>query len=278
MEHKTPIDYARRQEARQARFTASLVAHNEGVAGGVMSYDAPGSWANQACGLGMDGPVTPEDIERLLAFYAHHGADASIEASLLAHPSLFELTSRAGFTIAQVEHVFVRGLRGADALPEAPAGVTVERVLPDDAASVSVFADTITRGYAPAGAALEPALVAISERTARSGLTACFLARVGGEPVGACVAVLDGDEVQLSGASVLHAWRRRGVQTCMLRRRLAHARSRGVTSAIVLSAPGVATERNAWRMGFRPSYGRVNLTREASGTPTSRCALGPKTL
>lgn len=73
----------------------------------------------------------------------------------------------------------------------------------------------------------------------------------------------------LAGAAVLPAWRRRGIQAALVARRLELARARGCRLATIGSAPGIPTERNALRLGFRIAYARLAFNRPGPGLASS---------
>jgi ribosomal protein S18 acetylase RimI-like enzyme len=72
---------------------------------------------------------------------------------------------------------------------------------------------------------------------------------------------IDGDIAQLCGASTLPRFRRRGIQTALLRRRLADARAQGCVLATVTTQPGSKSNHNAQRQGFELLYPRAVLVK-----------------
>src|SRR5690606_7687062 len=74
-----PIDIARLEEAHQARGVADAAGYAEPIGGGLMCFGGEGSWASQACNLGLDGPVSGEDLDRLCHFYTSRGVEPRVE-------------------------------------------------------------------------------------------------------------------------------------------------------------------------------------------------------
>lgn len=71
-----------------------------------------------------------------------------------------------------------------------------------------------------------------------------------------------GDGVaQLSGAATLPDHRRRGVQTALLRTRLADAFHGGCDIAVVTTQPGSKSTENVQRFGFELLYVRAILVK-----------------
>ena len=67
-----------------------------------------------------------------------------------------------------------------------------------------------------------------------------------------------GSIAQFTGAATLPAHRRRGVQTALLAARLAAAAA-GCDLAVITTAPGTRSQRNAQRQGFDLLYTRAIL-------------------
>jgi N-acetylglutamate synthase-like GNAT family acetyltransferase len=67
----------------------------------------------------------------------------------------------------------------------------------------------------------------------------------------------------LAGASTIPSARQLGAQAALLAARLADARERGCTVAMMVTSPGSASQRNAERSGFRVAYTRTKWQRLA---------------
>jgi len=67
--------------------------------------------------------------------------------------------------------------------------------------------------------------------------------------------------VLICGDGTLPQFRHRGVQTQLLRARLAHAQREGCKLAAICTQPGSGSQRNAERQGFRTVYARTMLVR-----------------
>ncbi len=74
----------------------------------------------------------------------------------------------------------------------------------------------------------------------------------------------------LFALAVLPAYRRRGVQQALIAARLRAAAEAGATVVTISALPGVATERNARRMGFQVAYTKVVLVRPGAGLVGNR--------
>jgi GNAT superfamily N-acetyltransferase len=88
-----------------------------------------------------------------------------------------------------------------------------------------------------------------------------FIAWVDGEPAGSAALCMRDGVATLFSTSTHPSFRRRGVQTALIRARLAHASAAGCDIAIVTTSPGSDSQRNVQRYGFDVSYTRVTMTR-----------------
>ena len=65
----------------------------------------------------------------------------------------------------------------------------------------------------------------------------------------------------LCGAGTLAGYRARGLQTALLRARMAAAVEAGCEYAVVVTQGGTTSQRNAERLGFRVAYSKVTVIR-----------------
>jgi len=69
----------------------------------------------------------------------------------------------------------------------------------------------------------------------------------------------------LFGTSVLPRFRRRGIQQALMAVRLERALELGSELSDITSHPGIPTERNAGRLGYRLAFVRPVLVKRAPG-------------
>ncbi len=259
MARLTPIEIARLEEARIAAGVAGIASEAEPCAGGMLCYEEPGCWANQAEGLGMHGPVSAAELDQLVEFYVSRGVEPRIEVCPFADQSLVDGLGERGFRLLEFENVLAFDL--ADAIPEVepPEGLELLRVDAGDGAMVDEFIEVSSSGFREPGEAVTPGLARTIGRVVANLRNDCYLAMLNGEAVGGCGMETAGEIACLFGTSVLEPYRRRGVQQAMIVRRLYRARERGARVVTMLSKPGIATERNAARLGFAMAYTRVTM-------------------
>lgn len=262
-----PLEVARLEERRQAVGTAEVADEAEAIAGGMMAYSGPGSWTNQAAGLGLDGPVSAADLDRLDAFYVARGAEPRIVVCTYADESLVRGLTARGYTVREIEHVFVRNTTDDTVLPFGwPEGVVIGRLEPGD---MKAFIEVSTIGFRPPNEPVPENLYRVTERFAKHPRVTSYLAKADGVPVaGGCVEVA-GATSCLMGTSVLPAYRRRGIQQALISVRVVEAKRLGAKFVAIDARPGIPTERNARRMGFQLGYVKLSMARAAPGLEAS---------
>jgi ribosomal protein S18 acetylase RimI-like enzyme len=234
------------------------------LAGGLAVYAGAGSPTNKMIGVGF-GPLPTEyelaNVERL---FAERAAPLQAEVSSLADPALHAWLVARGYEPRGFENVLGHPL--TDLSSATPEGITVEPAdigerTPWVDAAVAAFARPDTGGVG--GDAIPPS-DDLRRWVARSmdvpGFE-CLVARLGGQLVGYGSLRVDAGIGQLCGAGTLPAYRRRGVQTAMLRWRLARAREARCELAVVTTQPASKSQQNVQRAGFSLLYVRQILVK-----------------
>lgn len=103
------------------------------------------------------------------------------------------------------------------------------------------------------------------KRTASHVRTRAFIAWLNEIPVGAAGIEITDDIACLFAAGVLPEYRRRGIQSVLILRRLQQAQNETCPLAVIHCNPGVATERNAVRLGFQLAYTKVIMRMRGPG-------------
>lgn len=274
-----PTEIARMEEARQARAITEVVAHFERIMGGVMSFLEPGSWANQACGVGLNGPVSEDEIDRFVAYYTSRGVEPRVELAQFADASLISGLGRRGFDLRQFETVLARTIDPDEEVMGALPGdwptddsgrrLVIQRVEPDDEKLVLESFKVSMSGFMPAGYTPSNAEIEMHRKIVAHPHSEYLVAMFGETVAGAGGAEYPRDAeipvAVLFGVSVLRKFRMRGVQQAMILHRLRGAQERGAKVGVIHSIPGASTDRNAMRLGFRPSYTKVILAKKGEG-------------
>lgn len=264
--------------ARAALDPGSGAAHLE-VAGGVAVWT--GQFGSRGQALGLDGPVTDADLDRLLGFLAdplRGGGRAEIELCPLAAEAVADALDRRPHRLHGFRNVYAAPLSlplpagagaGAARLPASatsgaapPDGLAIEAVAGEE--RLSVWSCVLLDGFGYAPGERRDQVAAWNRMMGTVPEATLLLASLHGEPVGASsVLVHDlparGRVASLGGTTTLVPQRRRGVQLALLRHRLALAAEAGCDLAVVTADPGSSSGRNARRAGFALAYTNVRV-------------------
>lgn len=267
---RPPIEISRLEEARQALGMSEISIQSEPLAGGVMSYSEPGSWSNQAVGLGLDGPVSDAELDRLVNFYEERVCPARIEVSPFADASLIDGLAERGFTLRGFENVLARELEPGEDLRAAhphgwPTDATLEVLDIHDTHALREWVEASTAGFRDLTRPITDNEFEITRRMALCDRCTCVIARVDGQPAGGSAMEILGETGALFATSVYPKFRRRGLQLAMMLERLERLRAAGCKLVTIGSKPGISTERNALRLGFEVAYSKGILERPAPG-------------
>lgn len=261
------VDLARRVDRAEIDFCA--VAAGRGVAaldcgGGRALYGIAGSPLNKVLGLGLDGPVTNEDFDRIDAFYASHGAQPQIELCPLAYSDVAARLCARGYVVQGFENQLGRRIEGAQAAAAFPRpDVKVTRTMPEqDDLWVRVTAEGFVAAEPPVGGGPQWESIPLERmvdmmRPFVHPSIRRYLAWVDGEPGGGVASWLHDGVLGIFGSSTLGRFRRRGVQTALTIATLEDAGNADV--AIATTAPGSTSQRTFERLGFSVLYTRTIL-------------------
>lgn len=262
------VDIARREEARVARGISEIANESRPFADGFMCRMDAGSWANIACGAGLAGPTTRDEVRAMIDFYESAGIEPRVELCPFADPSLMEHLGAEGFRIKLFENVFFREIHDGESFESpfpAPDALSIKVIDPQDAEEIERYAQAAVPPFLPEGASVQESMLETIRRCARHPRTIAIAALLGGDMVGTGAMEITPEIATLFGLSVRKDQRRRGIQLAMMIWRLREAANRGAGIATISSRPGVATERNARRMGFQLAYTKAVLIRPGEG-------------
>lgn len=255
---------AAQEQARLVEDMLGIIEDTELIAGGVMCRGQPGQWCNQAIGLGMQGPVSPGDLDRLVSFYESRNIQPQVELCPFADESLVAGLSQRGFVIREFENTWYRSALQRMTLEDVllndwPTGddgepMRVEVVQPGDQDLLRVSVRVSMEGFVPAGYDFGESEMAIHRKIVEMPFCRKIVAWMDGEVVAAGGMKSRPPLGAMFGVTVREPWRRRGVQQALMAWRLATAAADGCATMVIHGKPGEPTERNAQRMGFRLAY------------------------
>lgn len=238
--------------------------------GGVAAYVEPGAPFNKVAGLGFDGVPSADALDALEHEFAIRHSPVQVELSTLADPDVGRTLSRRGYELVGFENVLGLPL-GASSTFAAVPGVDVTRAADEESPA---WLDTVATGFLspdtfdgpPSHEAVIPRDVldrVFGDTIAAPGFER-YLARRGGAIAGGASLRIDHGVAQLSGAATLPVHRRQGVQTALLRHRLAESARRGCDVAVVTTQPGSKSQENVQKAGFALLYARAILLKHVA--------------
>jgi hypothetical protein len=263
------IDVARRVERAEIEFCA-LAGATSGrvdvcdVAGGRALFSRPGSPLNKVLGLGLAGPVSDEDLQRIEDFYRSRGVPTQIELCPLAYGDVAARLCARGYVVEAFENELGMVLGPAVTADGGSISVAITAADQNDLWTRVVSHGFVTFephvGGAPEGKALT--LEQMMDMMSQFGHPNIrrYLAFIDGEPAGGGAAWAHEGVLGIFGTSTLPKFRRRGVQAAITRHVMHEARGTA-DLAIATTAPGSTSQRTFERLGFRVLYTRAVFVR-----------------
>lgn len=227
----------------------------EHVAGGTAFFGGVDLPVTQALAVGMRGPVSSGELDRLEKFFFNHNSPAVIDLCTLADPSVTLLIQQRGYAVREITNVMARRVSDKEEMPPTPANITIEAVTSGD---FRAWSSVVVRGFMQTDQPPEDHLKMMSAATPD---VRALLGLLDGLPsAGAAMSAHDGLATFYGDATLLRA-RGKGLQLAMIRYRIAEAARLGcdLVSASVL--PGSTSHRNYERAGFQLVYARVMVSR-----------------
>lgn len=241
-----------------ARMFPDLGAAAEPFGGGYGVYTGARSPLTEALGLGMNGPVNEMEIIRLEEFFLRRGTMTRIEFCPYAHRSLLRLLGKRGYRVEACSNMLVRPFKAeSPKLPRA-TGVSVQRCLPTEA---ELWARTVAEGFSESFSASRDNLEVLASLEQRRNTTA-VLAWVDGAPAGGGALATHDNMGVIYGASTLPRFRRKGVQSEIIRSLVSFAVQAECEFIYSFTLPGSTSEHNLERQDFRVGYTRFLLARD----------------
>ncbi len=163
--------------------------------------------------------------------------------------------TRHGYQTVEYEFFWGRELTDAFEDVQIPDGASVEQLSSEEK---SLFGETLNVGFGLAPEHVRGHVFASS--LGKPGWLH-YLARVDGQPACASVLYVTGDVAQLFVTTTVPAYRSRGLQTYMIRRRLLEGSKQGCNLAICQTVVDNSSPRNMARQGFQMLYKRRILAK-----------------
>lgn len=268
------LDLATLAQLEERRLVLGLEAvapESQRLGSGILCRGAPGTWINTSSGFGVEGPCEEGLVPELIRWFESAGVEPRVELCPFAHPSLVAALARHGFVPRDFENVLFRELRKGEIVAptyDLPAGIQVGLLDPTSDEAAWSYARAVAAGFSTDAHPPTDEDAALWVRVIRHASVKAFAACVGDRVVGGGAMEVHAQHegvAALFGLSVLPDYRRKGIQSTLLAARLTEAAAAGATVATIGARPGVATERNARRLGFSVGYTKVVLVRPGVG-------------
>lgn len=228
------------------------------VGGGIAVFAGVNSPVTQAEGLGLNGPVSDEELERLEGFFQSRGSAVFIEVCPMADAAFIETLGKRGYRVVEFSNVLIREIVPEGEYASAPRGIEIRKPGPGEE---RLFAETMARGFADYFEVTEQ-LIATTQSFFSGTAVRPYIVIVEGKAVGGGTLTLRNGVAGLLGSSTLPEYRRRGIQSALIGVRLEDARAAGCDLAMSMTLPGSGSQRNLERQGFRVVYTRTKFVRE----------------
>jgi hypothetical protein len=255
------INLARRLERTEGRGNAAFVdaqARVDPASGAIWKvvggtsamFAGVGSPITQTFGLGVHQPVGDRDLDTIEHFFRSRGAPVFHEVCPLADIGVHATLARRGYVPVELSTVLYQPIDGR-AQRAQNAALSVRQA---DRSEARLYGSVAAQGWSE-----HPDVMPFIDSFAQLSLACatCFFAERGGEPVATAALFMHEGTALLAGASTVPAGRRQGAQRALLDARLQCAAANGCDLAMMVAAPGSASQRNAERQGFRIAYTRT---------------------
>ena len=228
----------------------------EPFAGGAAVFAGIGSPMTHAIGIGLQGEVPIEELQRLERFFRDRGSACVVDLCPLAHPSVLFYFQTKPYRLAECNNVMVRPIAPDESFDVHPA---LRRIGETD---YREWSSVVCRAFSEQMPVTEDGIAMMS---ATCKASQCWVAVSHGAIAAAAMSVNSG-VAHFYGDATLSSARRAGWHSALIRARLAAAQQQGCQFAMGCVLPGSQSHRNYERAGFQLLYMRVNLVREFERT------------
>jgi len=242
-----------------ARLHPEIATAAEEIAGGWAVFTGAGSPISEARGLGMNGPVSDGDMDRLASFYHSRNDAVRLEVCPLADASLHQQLARRGYRLLEFSNMLARPLSQTDPERDTPPNGSRITTRPLAAGEGPKWAHLVAHCFSEYVPVTQELLDIMSCWT-QSAIGICFFALLDGELAGGAALVMHEKVALLGGAGTDVRLRGRGVQRALIESRLAFAAKAGCDVAMTVTLPGSGSQRNVERHGFHVVYSRTKFT------------------
>jgi hypothetical protein len=257
------LELARRIERAEGSANASFVETHarlnpetnacwRDVGGTYAMFDGPASPVTQTFGLTLFETATDERLAQIEEFFTERGAPVFHEVSPLGDQSVLGLLHDRGYRPVELSSILVQPLASFTERP----GL--------DGTSCRLAHDGEAQAWCDASAAgwdefseFKEIIRSLAVVNFHKPDQICVAAERDGRIIATGAMFIHEGIALLAGASTVPGFRQQGAQNALLDYRLRLATEHGCDLALMATLPGVASQRNAERNGFRIVYTRT---------------------
>lgn len=234
-------------QARREPYTGAM---RTTIAGTLVMFAGIGSPITQTFCLGMHERPGDRDLDAIERFFTSRGSPVFHEFCPHAGVDVCATLAGRGYKPVELSNVMYQPIDASTGLDTNPQ----LRVRTVDKTEADWYGSVAARGWSEM-----PEVLPFIRGFARSSVevATCFVAELDGRAIAAAALFMHEGVALLAGASTVPEGRRNGAQLALLDARLRLAVSRGCDLAMMVAAPGSASQRNAERNGFRVAYTRT---------------------
>lgn len=220
------------------------------IAGTLLMFAGVGSPITQTFCLGIHERPGERDLDAIERFFTSRGSPVMHEVSPHAGAEIQSTLAGRGYKPVELSNVMYQAIDAGTGLAVSPE----LRVRMVEKSEADWYGSIAARGWSEM-----PEVLPFIQGFARSSVdvATCFVAELNREAIAAAALFMHDGVALLAGASTVPEGRRKGAQLALLDARLRTAVSRGCNLAMMVAAPGSASQRNAERHGFRVAYTRT---------------------
>ena len=257
------IELARRIERAEGSANASFVETHalldpetnacwQDFGGTYAMFDGPASPVTQTFGLNVFETATNEQLAQIETFFTERGAPVFHEVSPIGDQSVLGLLHERGYRPVELSTILIQPLVSFAERP-APAGL-ICRLTNDGEAEA--WCDASAAGW-DEFSEFKEIIRALAVVNFHKPDQLCVAAEREGRIIATGAMFIHEGIALLAGASTVPGFRQQGAQNALLDYRLRLAAEAGCDLALMATLPGVASQRNAERNGFRIVYTRT---------------------
>jgi GNAT superfamily N-acetyltransferase len=232
-------------------------ARYQKIGSGYAIFAGVDSPLTQIFAMGLDGDANVEQIIELEKFFKQHDAPVNIEVCHLSDLNLSRMLIERGYQIIEYSNVLLRQINPEDRF-KVSANNNIRKVTTNE---IDEVGQVVIRGFFE-NKEIPGFFKEIFQACLAQPNCTIFAAFKDTGPAGGGSVFLMDDVALLGGASTLPAFRKQGIQTDLLKARLACAQEQGCHWSMVTTEPGSISQKNVERLGFQVIYARTKFIKE----------------